>query len=169
MGCPQTVPVHNAKSWGPQTRVPDIPLSRHVRGTGHMSLTAKFGPTLPVPLCWSPHRGILPSVTSWSAIFQSALLPWLPARRLRLNPNALVLACVQTLCRSLVKVSAEITQTPPATKIGAKLRCLQISKQNHQISCWRTCKEYDLTPCIHTSPGLSSNSTSCSAQAAQNP
>ncbi len=95
-----------------------MPLSRRVRGTGHMTMTAKFGPTVTVPLCQSPHRGILPTVTSWAAICQSVLFPWLPAPRLRLNPNALVLACVEILCRSLDEVSAEITQTPAATKLG---------------------------------------------------
>ncbi len=57
MGCPRTVPVHDDKSWGAPVGVTDIPLSRHLRGTGHMSMTAKFGPAVPVPLWLKPTLG----------------------------------------------------------------------------------------------------------------
>ncbi len=130
LGCPQTVPVHNDKSGGPHFEY---------RMSHSVVMYAEPGTCLRLLNLAQQSQfhfvGDFPSVTTWAAIFQSVLLPWLPARRLRLNPNALVLACVQTLCRSLDEVSAEITQTPAATKLGAKLRCLQISKQNHQISC----------------------------------
>ncbi|CAK9265114.1 unnamed protein product [Sphagnum jensenii] len=109
-------------------------------------------------------------MTSWAVIFQSALLPWLPARRLRLNPNALVLACVQTLCRSRDdEVSAEITQTPDATKLGAKPPLPAYKFQNKITRSVADVPATNMTSLHASIPAPSTNSTSCGAQAAQNP
>ncbi|CAK9210419.1 unnamed protein product [Sphagnum troendelagicum] len=110
-------------------------------------------------------------MTSWAVIFQSALLPWLPARSLRLNPNARVLACVQTLCRSRDdEVSAEITQTPTdATKLGAKPPLPAYKFQNKITRSVADVPATNMTALLASIPAPSTNSTSCSAQAAQSP